>query len=72
MLRDRYCQFTSIVLILTVPCRNRSLAVLDGNLIYKGESSPVKDEFRVEFVKGGSDNPKICAVALVKGSAAGA
>lgn len=33
-----------------------------------GATSTVDDEFRVEFVKTLADNPKICAIAMIKGS----
>ena len=43
-------------------------ATLDDQKVYGGQSHAVGKTFTVDFVKGAEDNPKVCAILLVKGS----
>lgn len=38
-----------------------------GKLSVNGEYSTISNQLKVEFVKGGKDNPKVCAFYLMKG-----
>lgn len=44
----------------------------DGKLVIGKDTTEVGDDIRVEFLKKGDfDNPKICAIALVRGTIEG-
>lgn len=43
-------------------------AIKDQEIVYGGQSHAVGKTFTVDFVKGAEDNPKVCAILLVKGS----
>jgi len=47
-------------------------SIKDKQIVHDGQTHTVGKTFTVDFVKGAEDNPKICAILLVKGSKADA
>jgi hypothetical protein len=42
-------------------------SIKDSTIIFEDEKHPVGDSFTLDLVKGKADNPKVCALILIKG-----